>query len=77
MPFAVVTQVLGIAGIILVLIWCISFRGGLAWEATNKSLIFNVCTSHQHFPLSLSLSFIPVYFLEFWDKLDLDFPSAT
>ncbi|KAL3521529.1 hypothetical protein ACH5RR_019678 [Cinchona calisaya] len=41
-PFAVVAQVLGIAGIILVLIWCIRFRGGLAWEATNKSLIFNI-----------------------------------
>ncbi|KAL3524268.1 hypothetical protein ACH5RR_017102 [Cinchona calisaya] len=41
-PFAVITQVLGIAGIIMVLIWCISFRGGLAWEASNKNLIFNI-----------------------------------
>lgn len=42
LPFALVAQVLGIAAIILVLIWTISFRGGLAWEATNKNLIFNV-----------------------------------
>ncbi|CAI9092210.1 OLC1v1027397C1 [Oldenlandia corymbosa var. corymbosa] len=41
-PFAAVTQVLGVAALILVLIWCISFRGGLAWESTNKSLIFNI-----------------------------------
>lgn len=41
-PFALVAQVLGIAAISLVLIWTISFRGGLAWEATNKNLIFNV-----------------------------------
>ncbi|KAK6131813.1 hypothetical protein DH2020_034451 [Rehmannia glutinosa] len=31
-----------ITGAIMVLIWCISFRGGLAWEATNKNLIFNL-----------------------------------
>ncbi|XP_027103802.1 transmembrane ascorbate ferrireductase 1 [Coffea arabica] len=41
-PFAVVAQVLGVAGIIMVLIWNISFRGGLAWESANKSLIFNI-----------------------------------
>ncbi|XP_048142002.1 transmembrane ascorbate ferrireductase 1 [Rhodamnia argentea] len=41
-PFAVVTQLLGIAGAVLVLVWCIYFMGGLAWEATNKSLIFNI-----------------------------------
>lgn len=41
-PFAAVTQVLGIAGAVMVLVWCIYFMGGLAWEATNKSLIFNI-----------------------------------
>lgn len=40
--FALVAQVLGIAAIVMVLIWTISFRGGLAWEASNKNLIFNV-----------------------------------
>ncbi|KAL1294405.1 hypothetical protein AAHE18_19G139800 [Arachis hypogaea] len=25
----------------MVLLWNIHFRGGLAWEATNKNLIFN------------------------------------
>ncbi|KAK4384993.1 Transmembrane ascorbate ferrireductase 1 [Sesamum angolense] len=37
-----VAHFLGVVGAILVLIWCISFRGGLAWEATNKNLIFNL-----------------------------------
>ncbi|KAK6155720.1 hypothetical protein DH2020_009968 [Rehmannia glutinosa] len=37
-----VAHFLGIVGAIMVLIWCISFRGGLAWEATNKNLIFNL-----------------------------------
>ncbi|XP_075495483.1 transmembrane ascorbate ferrireductase 1-like [Primulina tabacum] len=37
-----VAHVLGVVGAILVLVWCISFRGGLAWEATNKNLIFNL-----------------------------------
>ncbi|XP_073130667.1 transmembrane ascorbate ferrireductase 1 [Henckelia pumila] len=36
-----VAHVLAVVGAILVLVWCVSFRGGLAWEATNKSLIFN------------------------------------
>ncbi|KAI5652745.1 hypothetical protein M9H77_29932 [Catharanthus roseus] len=40
--FALVAQVLGIAAIVMVLIWTISFRGGLAWEASNKNLIFNL-----------------------------------
>ncbi|XP_073019730.1 transmembrane ascorbate ferrireductase 1-like [Primulina eburnea] len=37
-----VAHFLGVGGAILVLVWCISFRGGLAWEATNKNLIFNI-----------------------------------
>ncbi|KAK3220744.1 hypothetical protein Dsin_014714 [Dipteronia sinensis] len=42
LPFTFAAHVLAIAGAIMVLVWCISFRGGLAWEATNKSLIFNL-----------------------------------
>ncbi|XP_042512773.1 probable ascorbate-specific transmembrane electron transporter 1 [Macadamia integrifolia] len=41
-PFTIVAHVLAIAAAIMVLVWCIHFRGGLAWEATNKSLIFNL-----------------------------------
>ncbi|KAL6541585.1 hypothetical protein OROGR_011071 [Orobanche gracilis] len=41
LPVSFVAHILGIVGAILVLIWCISFRGGLAWEDTNKNLIFN------------------------------------
>lgn len=41
-PFTIVAHALGIAGLVLVLVWTIDFRGGLAWEATNKSLIFNI-----------------------------------
>lgn len=42
LPFSFVVHFLGVVGAILVLIWNISFRGGLAWESTNKGLIFNV-----------------------------------
>ncbi|KAJ4954211.1 hypothetical protein NE237_031043 [Protea cynaroides] len=42
LPFTVVSHVLGIAASVMVLVWCIHFRGGLAFEATNKSLIFNI-----------------------------------
>ncbi|XP_059667071.1 transmembrane ascorbate ferrireductase 1-like [Cornus florida] len=41
-PLTIVAQVLAIAGAIMVLVWCIAFRGGLAWESSNKSLIFNL-----------------------------------
>ncbi|PSS33082.1 Transmembrane ascorbate ferrireductase [Actinidia chinensis var. chinensis] len=42
LPFSFVVHALGIAGAILVLVWCIHFRGGLAWESSNKNLIFNI-----------------------------------
>ena len=41
-PFTYVVHVLGLAGLVLVLVWTIHFRGGLAWDNTNKNLIFNV-----------------------------------
>eukprot|EP01018_Ginkgo_biloba_P013115 Gb_10110 [translate_table: standard] len=41
-PLTWVVHVLGVAIIVLVLVWCIYFRGGLAFVSTNKSLIFNV-----------------------------------
>lgn len=49
-PFTFVAHTLAIAALVLVLVWNIHFRGGFAWEATNKNLIFNVSLS-----LSLSL----------------------
>ncbi|GFY84224.1 cytochrome b561/ferric reductase transmembrane protein family [Actinidia rufa] len=42
LPFSFVVHALGIAGAVLVLVWCIHFRGGLAWESSNKNLIFNI-----------------------------------
>ncbi|KAL5539360.1 hypothetical protein UlMin_024608 [Ulmus minor] len=41
-PFTYATHFLGIVALILVLVWTIHFRGGFAWEATNKNLIFNL-----------------------------------
>ncbi|KAM6586929.1 transmembrane ascorbate ferrireductase 1 [Cannabis sativa] len=41
-PFTYVAHVLGIVGLVLVLVWTIHFRGGLAWDASNKNLIFNL-----------------------------------
>ncbi|XP_059629282.1 probable ascorbate-specific transmembrane electron transporter 1 [Cornus florida] len=41
-PLTLVAHVLGLAAAVMVLVWCIHFRGGLAWEASNKSLIFNL-----------------------------------
>ncbi|XWS50529.1 hypothetical protein CRYUN_Cryun12cG0094600 [Craigia yunnanensis] len=38
----IVPHVLAIAGAVMVLVWCIYYRGGLAWESSNKSLIFNI-----------------------------------
>jgi cytochrome b-561 len=42
LPFTFAAHVLAIAGLILVLVWTLHFRGGLAWSAKNKSLIFNI-----------------------------------
>ncbi|XLR68819.1 hypothetical protein HN51_015904, partial [Arachis hypogaea] len=41
LPFTFVAHLLVVAAIVMVLLWNIHFRGGLAWEATNKNLIFN------------------------------------
>jgi hypothetical protein len=51
LPFTFVVHALGISLLVLVLVWTIDFRGGFAWESTNKSLIFNVSPT---FSLSLS-----------------------
>ncbi|KAL2920652.1 Transmembrane ascorbate ferrireductase 1 [Bienertia sinuspersici] len=41
-PVTFVVHVLAVVCAVMVLVWCSSFRGGLAWEAPNKSLIFNI-----------------------------------
>lgn len=41
-PFTYVAHALAVAAAVMVLVWCIHFRGGLAFEAANKNLIFNV-----------------------------------
>ncbi|KAG2652656.1 ascorbate-specific transmembrane electron transporter 2 [Panicum virgatum] len=41
-PFTYVAHALAVAAAVMVLVWAIHFRGGLAIEATNKNLIFNV-----------------------------------
>ncbi|KAB2066903.1 hypothetical protein ES319_A09G190300v1 [Gossypium barbadense] len=39
---AFVPHALASAGAVMVLVWCIYLRGGLAWESSNKSLVFNI-----------------------------------
>nr|ACG34049.1 cytochrome b561 [Zea mays] len=41
-PFTYAAHALAVAAAAMVLVWAIYFRGGLAIEATNKNLIFNV-----------------------------------
>ncbi|KAJ1702151.1 hypothetical protein LUZ63_001930 [Rhynchospora breviuscula] len=41
-PFTYVAHILAVAAAVLVLVWCIHFRGGLAFESSNKNLIFNL-----------------------------------
>jgi len=45
LPLTFVAHALAVAGAVTVLVWNLYYRGGLAWEATNKSLIFNVSLS--------------------------------
>jgi hypothetical protein len=47
--FTYAAHVLAAAAAVMVLVWAIHFRGGLAFEAENKNLIFNV--SRPLFPL--------------------------
>ncbi|XP_024438028.2 transmembrane ascorbate ferrireductase 1 isoform X4 [Populus trichocarpa] len=42
LPLTFVAHALAVAGAVTVLVWNLYYRGGLAWEATNKSLIFNL-----------------------------------
>ncbi|KAL8142723.1 hypothetical protein V2J09_015755 [Rumex salicifolius] len=42
LAISIAAHVLAVASAVMVLVWCIDFRGGLAWSASNKSLIFNI-----------------------------------
>nr|GMC96344.1 transmembrane ascorbate ferrireductase 1-like [Ipomoea batatas] len=42
LPFSFVAHAIALVLAVLVLVWNIHFRGGLAWEDTNKNLIFNL-----------------------------------
>ncbi|XP_019200384.1 PREDICTED: transmembrane ascorbate ferrireductase 1 [Ipomoea nil] len=42
LPFSCVAHAIALVLAVLVLVWNIHFRGGLAWEDTNKNLIFNL-----------------------------------
>ncbi|CAI0546886.1 unnamed protein product [Linum tenue] len=42
LPFTFVAHAIAVVAAVMVLVWCIHFRGGLAWEDTNKNLIFNL-----------------------------------
>ncbi|KVI10130.1 cytochrome b561, eukaryote [Cynara cardunculus var. scolymus] len=59
-----VVHVLGVAGAVMVLVWNIYFRGGLAWESSNKNLIFNAEKKLIHLVLhaiALILGSIGIY----------------
>ena len=45
-PFTYAAHALAAAAAAMVLVWCVHFRGGLAFEAVNKNLIFNVSPPH-------------------------------
>lgn len=68
LPVTFVAHALALIAAIMVLVWSISFRGGLAWEATNKNLIFNVCLLPS-LSLSLSSLFCLAYALTFSPSL--------
>ncbi|CAN1264820.1 Probable ascorbate-specific transmembrane electron transporter 1 [Linum perenne] len=42
LPFTFAAHLIGVAASVMVLVWCVHFRGGLAWEDANKNLIFNL-----------------------------------
>jgi len=54
-PFTYAAHALAVAAAAMVLVWAIQFRGGLAIEATNKNLIFNVSTASVPLPSLLAL----------------------
>ncbi|WRX18848.1 hypothetical protein QQP08_011335 [Theobroma cacao] len=44
----IVPHALAVAAAVMVLVWCIYFRGGLAWASSNKNLIFNRLLRKYH-----------------------------
>ena len=67
LPLTFVAHVLAIAGAIMVLVWTLYYRGGLAWDSANKNLIFNVSLSpHLHLYSCLCLSVLLSWFMVLW-----------
>ena len=62
-PFTYVAHVLAVVSAVLVLMWCIHFRGGLAFESSNKNLIFNVLYRLFISFINFSVSYIYHFFL--------------
>lgn len=46
---AFVVHALAVVASVMVFVWSICYRGGFAWESTNKTLIFNVSSSSISF----------------------------
>jgi hypothetical protein len=66
-PFTYAAHVLAAAAAVMVLVWCIHFRGGLAFEAVNKNLIFNV-SPPPLFPLIFPLHLATAPYVRFGCK---------
>jgi hypothetical protein len=56
-----VAHALAVAAAVMVLVWAIHFRGGLAIEATNKNLIFNVSAAFPRRAVLLGFVFSPPF----------------
>lgn len=65
LPITFVAHALAIVAAIMVLVWCLGFRGGLAWEDTNKNLIFNV-SSFLFWVYGNLMNFCVFFFLSNW-----------
>lgn len=60
-PFTYVAHALAVAAAVMVLVWAIHFRGGLAIEATNKNLIFNVSAACLPSSCALGFCFVSIW----------------
>lgn len=65
LPFSFGAHFLALIAAIMVLVWCIHFRGGLAWEAENKNLIFNVSKPPSLFMFMFISDMIIIYRIVF------------
>lgn len=71
-PFTYAAHALAAVAAVLVLVWCVHFRGGLALEAPNKNLIFNV----SDYPMLL-LPFCPISLCKLQASGMISFPLSV